>query len=136
MIGLVARLRQQPVDQEYAKLRKELFAAELEKSAADFQRDLQAIKDHEATCAICGQRIEDMLTIVPHHVSDEPCHFECVQKELVAAEELAENESLVYFGNGDFAVVQDRKNRGKAYVFLRKRIKYREHAAAKKTAHG
>jgi hypothetical protein len=98
---------------------------ELEKSSRESKADIQTLKQNKKVCALCGEAIDDMLTAIP--LCDEEqqlCHFECVQKKLMAQEQLTANESMSYIGNGDFCIVQERRNRGKPYYFFRKRIHY------------
>ncbi len=104
----------------------------MDKSQADSKKEILRLKQEKKSCALCNQEIEDMLSAVGHSEGDGWCHFECVQKELAKVETLAENEKIVYVGNGDFCIVQERRNRGKMYYFLRKRIHWRESEKSKK----
>ncbi len=98
----------------------------LDKSLSDSRKEIARIKQDKKVCALCSTPIDDMLSAVRHSEGDDVCHFECVQKELAKSEPLAENEKMVYVGNGDFCIVQERRNRGKMYYFLRKRIHWRD----------
>jgi hypothetical protein len=99
---------------------------ELEKSYREAKAEIQVLKQTKQNCALCDGAIDDMLTAIPYSDDEERkfCHFECVQKKLAAFEQLQPNESLTYIGNGDFCIVQERRNRGKPYYFFRKRIHY------------
>jgi len=119
--------------------RREGFAStinmhrELEKTFQEAKKDIQTLKQATAVCALCSETIDEILTAIPHEEEEKGlCHFECVQKELARREELTENESFVYFGSGDFYIVQERHNRGKPYYFFRKRLHYRNQKEARK----
>jgi hypothetical protein len=99
---------------------------ELEKTYLESKKDIQVLKQTQETCILCNGVIEDILTAIPHREEEKKfCHFECVQKELAGSEPVSANESVVYIGNGDFCIVQERRNRNKPYYFFRKRIHYK-----------
>jgi len=85
------------------------------------QNDIKDIKDNTKKCVLCNKKIEDMLTALKIG-DDRFCHFQCAQNKILEKEELKSNETLTYIGNGDFSVMQKRNNRGKNYLFMRKRI--------------
>ncbi|MDR2733246.1 MAG: hypothetical protein LBC99_01230 [Spirochaetota bacterium] len=98
---------------------------ELDKTYRDAKAEIQNLKQAKQDCALCNGVIDDMLTAIPYNDEEHKlCHFECVQKKLTACEQISQNESLNYIGNGDFCIVQERRNRGKPYYFFRKRIHY------------
>lgn len=98
----------------------------LDKSLSDSRKGIAEYKQDKKTCVLCKAIIDDMLSALKPSEGDGFCHFECVQKELARSEPLAENEKMVYVGSGDFCIVQERRNRGKTYYFLRKRIHWRD----------
>ena len=105
---------------------------ELEKTYHEAKKDIQLLKQTKETCVLCNGVIEDILTAIPHREEEKRfCHFECVQKEISAKEPVSANESFVYIGNGDFCIVQERRNRNKPYYFFRKRIHYNTEKARK-----
>jgi hypothetical protein len=100
---------------------------ELEKTYFEAKKEIQALKQIKEICILCDGEIQDILTAIPHREEEKRfCHFECVQKELAGQEQVSANESFVYIGNGDFCIVQERRNRNKPYYFFRKRIHYRD----------
>jgi len=106
---------------------------ELEKSYREAKAGIQELKQLKHNCTLCDGIIDDILTAIPY--SDEEnkfCHFECVQKKLAVGEQISQNESISYIGNGDFCIVQERRNRGKPYYFFRKRIHYANPEKARK----
>lgn len=56
-------------------------------------------------CARCGEPIQDLATALADKSTGTPVHFDCVLKFLQEAESINENESLLYIGQGRFAVV-------------------------------
>jgi len=56
-------------------------------------------------CARCGEQIKDLATALADKESGAPVHFDCVLNFLRQAENMNENESLLYIGQGRFAVV-------------------------------
>lgn len=56
-------------------------------------------------CARCGEPIQDITSAMNDRDSGAPVHFDCVLKFLQGAEELAQNERIVYIGQGRFAVM-------------------------------
>ncbi len=85
------------------------------------QNDIKDLKDNTKECVLCKKKIDDMLTALK--LGDERfCHFQCAQDKILEKEELKSNETLTYIGNGDFSVMQKRNNRGKNYLFMKKRI--------------
>lgn len=100
--------------------------AELELSGSRFRDELVQLKSQERNCSVCGNRIDDVMAAVPFKDGKGLCHLECVQASILKQEKLEENETLVYIGSGEYAIYQERKNRGKVYLFFRKRIPYQE----------
>jgi hypothetical protein len=119
-------------------IRKDRFTAtininhELEKSYREAKKDIHELKQAKETCVLCSEPITDILSAIPHREKKGLCHFECVQKELSGQEEIKQNETITYIGNGDFCIVQERRNRGKPYYFFRKRIHYKDPENVKK----
>lgn len=56
-------------------------------------------------CVRCGEPIQDISSALADKESHEPIHFDCVLSFLHGAENLGENEKIVYIGQGRFAVV-------------------------------
>lgn len=56
-------------------------------------------------CAKCGEPIQDITSALCDKESGSPVHFDCVLQFLQGAENLAENEKIVYIGQGRFAVM-------------------------------
>lgn len=122
------RVNQNKRRKRRSKGRKHLinFQVELEKSTVEFRNTVKTLKERDANCRICGEKISDMLTSLLYKDNNEYCHFECVQNEIKKAEEIAKDEQMIYMGNGDFGIIQKRRSRGRAYFFVRKRITYRD----------
>ena len=55
-------------------------------------------------CPRCGEQIEELSSAVADKESGEPVHFTCVLEFLKNAENLGENEEVIYIGNVNFAV--------------------------------
>ena len=90
-----------------------------------------------ARCPICGLVIRILYSAITEQESQQPAHFDCVLRQLSAAEELGEGERLAYLGAGSFGVIQLRRRprtraRGRrssgspSPLFVRKRIEYED----------
>ncbi|MDR1931806.1 MAG: hypothetical protein LBQ57_03175 [Spirochaetales bacterium] len=77
-------------------------------------------------CGICGKPIRDILSAVLHQGTGEPAHFECIAKELLAAETLEEGERFTYLGNGIFGIVRQGKQSDPSSIVIRKKIQYED----------
>ena len=70
-------------------------------------------------CPVCGKPITDIFAAIAWKENSEPAHFECVMKWLGDAEKIAEDERLVYIGNGAFGVVPATAAPGQKFVIKR-----------------
>ena len=77
-------------------------------------------------CPICNQPMRDIHSAIAFPPSDVPAHFECVIRSISEGEKLAENERVVYLGNGSFGVVQDQSGQGKSHYVVVRRIQFEE----------
>ncbi len=74
-------------------------------SARKSELQVKKIEYPEFICPRCGNPIEDLSAAIADKESGQPIHFNCVIEFLQKAEELKENEEIIYIGNGNFAVV-------------------------------
>ncbi len=56
-------------------------------------------------CPYCGEIIKDITGAIASKESGAPAHFECVLNFLEEHEPHAQNETIIYIGRGNFAVV-------------------------------
>lgn len=79
------------------------------------------LKARDILCPICGKRIEDMEYAISDRQSGKPAHFDCIISRLSTAEDISEGESIVYIGQGTFAVMRyDNKEDPKTFHIVRK----------------
>lgn len=90
----------------------------------DIKRQEAAIDEfrrREVLCPICGKKIEDIESAITDKQSSLPAHFECITSRIAEMENIGEGESVVYIGQGTFAVVcYDDKNDEKSFHIVRK----------------
>ncbi|MDR2589072.1 MAG: hypothetical protein LBC67_06555 [Spirochaetales bacterium] len=77
-------------------------------------------------CALCGSPIRDILSAVLHRETGEPAHFDCIAKELLGKEPLAEGEKFSYLGNGNFGIVRQGGAADPSSIVIRKKIQYED----------
>ncbi|MDR3199875.1 MAG: hypothetical protein LBT68_00320 [Spirochaetales bacterium] len=77
-------------------------------------------------CGVCGKPIKDILAALLHQGTGEPAHFDCIAKELLAAETLAEGEKFSYLGSGVFGIVRQGKSGDPSSIVIRKKIQYED----------
>ncbi|WP_024469528.1 hypothetical protein [Treponema pedis] len=68
------------------------------------QIQIKKIEYPEFICTKCGKHIEDLSAAIADKESGQPVHFDCVMEFLKKAEDLKQNEEVIYIGNGNFAV--------------------------------
>ena len=70
---------------------------------------------------VTGEPVTDILTAIADPATGRPSNFDSVLKRLEAQETLAENERIVYMGNGSFGILVEQKGKSPRYS-VRKRI--------------
>lgn len=85
-------------------------------------------KREYSACPICGEPMRDIHSAIAFPPSNQPAHFECVTGRIAEQETLAENERVVYLGNGSFGIVADEKTPGVSgsRYMVRKRIQFED----------
>ncbi|MDC7224430.1 MAG: hypothetical protein PQJ60_11870 [Spirochaetales bacterium] len=73
-----------------------------------------------ADCPICGEPIKDITSALSLAGEGVPAHFDCILNRLKEKENLAEGETLIYLGKGDFGVVNDEEYRKGKLQIIRK----------------
>lgn len=61
-------------------------------------------------CPICGKPVKELSSAITERQSDKPAHFDCILKQLEAAEPPKEKEKYCYLGNGVFGVVKEEQS--------------------------
>ena len=84
------------------------------------------IERESPPCSICGNPIRDILAAFLHKATGEPAHFDCITKEFLAEETLAEGEKLAYLGSGVFGIVRQGKPGSASSIIIRKKIEYED----------
>jgi hypothetical protein len=95
-------------------------------------REEPKIEREAPACCVCGKPIRDILAALLHKDTGEPAHFDCIAKELLAGETLAEGERFTYLGSGVFGIIRPGKAGDPSSIVIRKKIDYedKEKAAA------
>jgi len=76
------------------------------------------------TCPLCGKPLYDLSTaLAASKESSEPAHFDCVLERVIAAENLAAGEQVVYLGSGAFGVVEF-KDKSETAFTVKRRIQW------------
>lgn len=75
------------------------------KTENDLPNVSQVSKFATLVCPYCGEPIKDITMAIASKATGEPAHFDCVLKILEESEPHAENEKIVYIGQGNFAAV-------------------------------
>jgi hypothetical protein len=75
-------------------------------------------------CPISGQPIDDPYSAVEDPQTGQPARLESVIERLSESEGLGPNERIAYIGQGNFGVVEERKENGKKRVVVKRRIEY------------
>ncbi len=75
------------------------------KTENDLPNVSQISKFASLVCPYCGETIKDITGAIAGKGTGEPAHFDCVLKLLEGSEPHEENETIVYIGQGNFAVV-------------------------------
>ena len=84
-------------------------------------------REYEA-CPVSGEKIEDIYSAIAEPHSGKPARFDRVVERLRAAEEIGEDEQLVYLGRGAFGVVTlEPDNDGRTQLVVHKRFQYEDH---------
>jgi hypothetical protein len=98
----------------------------------DKSREEPAVEREAPPCCVCGKPIRDILAALLHKEKGEPAHFDCVAKEILAGETLAEGERFTYLGSGVFGIIRQGKAADPSSIVIRKKIEYedKEKAAA------
>ncbi|MDR1626441.1 MAG: hypothetical protein LBT33_07855 [Spirochaetia bacterium] len=99
----------------------------------DKSREEPKVEREAPPCCVCGKPIRDILAALLHREKGEPAHFDCIAKEILAGETLAEGERFTYLGSGVFGIFrQGKKSRDPSSIVIRKKIEYedKEKAAA------
>jgi hypothetical protein len=73
-----------------------------------------------ADCPICGEPIKDITSALSLEGEGAPAHFDCVLTRMKEKETLAEGETIIYLGKGDFGVVNDEEYRKGKLQIIRK----------------
>ncbi len=70
---------------------------------------------------ISGDPISNILTAIADPESGRPVNFDSMLKRLIEQEQVAENETIIYVGQGAFGILVEQKGQRPRY-FIRKRI--------------
>lgn len=74
-------------------------------------------------CALCGEVIKDNASSIALPETGDPVHFECAMDKIKKSETLAEDETLVYLGSGNFGIIK-RSSRDPADFKIIKKIEF------------
>lgn len=78
-------------------------------------------------CAVSGEKIEDIYSAIAEPHSGKPARFDRVVERLRQAEQIGDDEQLVYLGRGAFGVVTIEPNdQGRKELMVHKRIQYED----------
>ena len=77
-------------------------------------------------CPICGKQVRDLPSALPHRISRQPAHFDCIVQELRDTNEVGPEEKLCYLGGGSFGILEFRASGGPGHFIIKKRIQYEE----------
>ena len=106
--------------------KKFLHKTEKEDPAVE-QARLEAIKEYKANvknCPLCAQAISDLASALADKTSGEPVHFDCVLKYLSEHESLSDGQSIVYIGQGRFAVIYFDNPRDQRHFTIKKIVEW------------
>ncbi|MDR1316052.1 MAG: hypothetical protein LBK13_04180 [Spirochaetales bacterium] len=98
----------------------------------DKAREEPRVERETPPCCVCGKPIRDILAALLHRETGEPAHFDCIAKQILAGETLAEGERFTYLGSGVFGIIRQGKATDPSSIVIRKKIEYedKEKAAA------
>jgi hypothetical protein len=77
-------------------------------------------------CPVCGEAVRDLASALTHRQTGQPAHFDCIVKELKAANPLGAQERLCYLGGGVFGVLTWRVEGNPASFVINRRIPYED----------
>ena len=97
------------------------------------QRDDAGQKPRDMpSCPICGKPVYDLSTaIAASREAGDPAHFDCVLERVVASENIAAGEKLVYLGSGAFGVVEFKDNKSESAFMVKRRIQWEKEGEKK-----
>jgi hypothetical protein len=72
-------------------------------------------------CPICNKSVKFLLTAISVGENNNPAHFDCVLKQVSENEELGPKEKIIYIGNGNFAVINNKSGKE---LSIRKTIQF------------
>lgn len=94
------------------------------RKGGDFK--FKSVAFEKATCAYCGEQIDDMAYAISDKVTGAPVHFDCVLKKIVESETVAADEKITYIGQGRFGVVHYPNPRDFKHFEIRRIIQWEE----------
>ncbi len=94
-----------------------------EKRKSDGRKNRQPAYD--TPCPICGEAIFEIASAITEKLTGQPAHFECIIKKIAEEENIQEDETICYLGNGSFGIIQKRNSKQMTF-FIRKRIQYED----------
>jgi len=74
-------------------------------------------------CPICNKSVKFLLTAISVGEDKKPAHFDCVLKKISENEELEPKEKIIYIGNGNFAIINNKSGKD---LSIRKTIQFEE----------
>lgn len=78
-------------------------------------------------CPLSGEEIENIYTAIADPHSGRPARFDKVVEQILATEEIGEDERLAYIGRGAFGIVSMQKGEtGRQELVVRKRIQFED----------
>ncbi len=80
-------------------------------------------------CPLTRKPISNILTAIAHPDSQQPVEFDAVLEQLRQTEDIGPNERIVYLGEGYFAVVEEKKEKGKYRLNVTRKIPYEDNRA-------
>ena len=75
---------------------------------------------------LTGQPIENVYTAFTHRDTEQPTSFDAVLEHVRNAENIAENQSLIYVGSGCFGVYEEVEENGRRRLVLQRKIAYED----------
>jgi len=80
---------------------------------------------YDTPCPVCGEVIFEISSAITEKLTGQPAHFECIIKKIAEEENIQEDETICYLGNGSFGIIQKRNSKQMTF-FIRKRIQYED----------
>ena len=75
---------------------------------------------------ITGAPVDNVYTAFTHRETEQPTSFDAVLDHLRNAENIAENQQLIYVGSGSFGVYEEVEENGRRHLALQRKITYED----------